>query len=418
MIVPFMEIKKIKEEVIDITKEFDFSYLKLNLANNIEKFYYFYNEQSKCYSSVFILTDQLRVQRRCKVTLIENSSQKLSPRFEFFTWDKIEKEKIKEMNTKPIKARVDLEKEGSKNFWRLIGFLMTIKNIELKGFSTYKIISSNFYISEFKTKEEYQKVEELKKLKISNKTLKKYLSDERSKIIGKFREMLEDNKNIKQYKQDFNIIQSGHETAWHHFLKNNDWLLGLNVDIRFIKDFTNEVQVGNPDTAGLGNPKTDMMGISDYTTLIELKTASTDFFTETKSSKSRTGTWSFTSDFIEGISQCLKQKFDWDKEQKGKDLKKDNELVNQNINRTVDPKVIFIIGNKQRELNIDDIKMENITKRDTLERFKRNNRNVEIISYDELYERAYFIVNHEKAPKLNFADSIIRDEVKTENTPF
>ena len=63
------------------------------------------------------------------------------------------------------------------------------------------------------------------------------------------------------------------------------------------------------------------------------------------------------------------------------------------------------MGNKQKELNLNNIQTENIIKRDTLERFKRNNRNVEILSFDELYERAYFIVYNKIAPKLIFKNN-------------
>ncbi|MDR3547876.1 MAG: DUF4263 domain-containing protein [Candidatus Pacebacteria bacterium] len=167
----------------------------------------------------------------------------------------------------------------------------------------------------------------------------------------------------------------------------------MNLDIRFISDFTDEVSVGNPDTSNKDNPKADLMGISDYTVLVELKTPGTKIFTPTKSSEARAGTWSFTTQFIEGFSQCLAQKFHWDKESKGKDLMKDGAVVNQDKIRTVDPKTIYIVGHKEKEMSGDSTTKDDLIKRDTFERFRRNTRNVEIITYDELYDRANFIVN-------------------------
>ena len=38
----------------------------------------------------------------------------------------------------------------------------------------------------------------------------------------------------------------------------------------------------------------------------------------------------------------------------------------------------------------------NITKTKTLERFRRNSRNVDVLTYDELFERAYNIVYSKK----------------------
>jgi hypothetical protein len=134
------------------------------------------------------------------------------------------------------------------------------------------------------------------------------------------------------------------------------------------------------------------MGINDYTTLIELKTPNTKIFTETKSSTGRANTWTFTSYFIDGVSQCLAQKSDWDKSCRSKVLI-DNQknIINQDKCRTIDPKTVFIIGNKNKEFPENSVNLDDITKRDTFERFRRNNKNIEIITYDELYERANYI---------------------------
>jgi len=58
--------------------------------------------------------------------------------------------------------------------------------------------------------------------------------------------------------------------------------------------------------------------------------------------------------------------------------------------------VIFIIGNRSDEFPTDDTDVDIIAKRDTFERFQRNSRNVEILTFDELYERAYFILHNRK----------------------
>lgn len=416
-------VNKLKEEIIDITGDFDFSFLQLKKANAIDSFYYFFNESNSSFCSIFILDDKPQVQRRCKVTLIESSDNKLIPRFEFFTWDKIADTKKDETNNKPFKARVQLDGDSSKNLWKLIAFLTTIKDIDLNNFSSYKIVDSDSYISKFKDKEEFEKVEELKKIfsvqDLKESSINKALFIRRKDIVEKFKKMLEDNSEIEKYRTEYQINYSGDEAIWHHFFKNNDWLLGFNIDIKFINEFINEVNVGIPNTEGCGSPKSDLVGISDYTTLVELKTSETKFFTENKKNTARTNTWSFTDHFIDGISQCLGQKFDWDKKHESKYLVNNNQtVIDQNCYRTVDPKIIFIIGNKQKELPFEDTSVDIIFKKDTLERFRRNNRNIEIMSFDELYERAYFMVYGEKASKLNFVNNNNEEEVKIENIPF
>jgi len=400
------------DKVVEIKEDFDFSTLQIRKASSIDKFFYFFDSQDSSFCSVFILDDKPQVQRRVGVTLIESSNNKLLPRFEFFTWDKKAEEKKMETNNKPFKARVQLDGDASRNFWKLIGFLTTIQNIDLKEFSSFRVISSDSYISEFKNKEELDKINDLKEMfsNLDEAIISKALFNKRKDVIEEFKKMLENEKYLKEYRSNhFSEIKSpGYEAVWHHFLKNNNWLLGLNIDIKFICDFTTEVDVGVANTTGSGSPKSDIMGISDFTTLVELKTLNTNFFTDKPKNTSRANTWSFSDDFIDGISQCLGQKFDWDKNCIQKNLiNNDNEILNQNLYRTVDPKTIFIIGNKQKELPFESSNGDVAKRKDTLERFRRNNRNIEIMSYDELYERAYFVVFGSKAPKLVFSENKI-----------
>ena len=63
-----------------------------------------------------------------------------------------------------------------------------------------------------------------------------------------------------------------------------------------------------------------------------------------------------------------------------------------------DPKVIFIIGNYKNEMPDVDNDINDKIKADTFERYRRDCRNIEIITYDELYERAYYIVNPVSIP--------------------
>ena len=55
--------------------------------------------------------------------------------------------------------------------------------------------------------------------------------------------------------------------------------------------------------------------------------------------------------------------------------------------------MFYIAGNKEGEMPFDDVGEENQNKKDTLERFIRGQNNLEIISYDELYDRASKIIN-------------------------
>ena len=102
------------------------------------------------------------------------------------------------------------------------------------------------------------------------------------------------------------------------------------------------------------------------------------------------------------------QKSDWDKFHKNKNIVDANDkVINQDISRTVDPKTIFLIGNKTQEFSETSTNIDVFTKRDTFQRFRRNNRNLDIVTFDELYKRAYFIVYNKRSTPLSFEKNII-----------
>lgn len=294
-------------------------------------------------------------------------------------------------------------------FWKLIGFLYQYKGlVDLGEFDkTYEVVTIDDYLHIFKDKTEKEKLEEFMKLSeevnISSEAIKNLTFENRKRNLHAFylllkNEEVEGMTSYEYYRKKYDIPQ-GEEAIWHHFLKTNDWILGLNADIRFMKKFLEEQKVGLEDSLGTGSPQVDFLGISDFTTLIELKHSNTEIFKKNKS-KGRANTWDFTSDFFEGVSQCLGQKAEFEKLYENKNFVDENgKRLDKSAIQTVDPKSIFIIGNKKKEFPIDELNDLNLRKNETLERFRRNNRNIDIITFDELFERAYHIVFSKKLDK-------------------
>ncbi len=352
----------------------------------------------------FKLTDHPQINICCDITFFPSSNTgKYVPRLTFKKVDNqfaTKDQKIKE------KVIINLdESNAADNLWKMIGFLSEFKSlVDIGDFDkSYKVLSNETFLLEFDDQAEADKVkllsELMKKSDLSEEQIENVLKQNREVTLKHFKRLLTEPEAWKEYQAKYGTEMrgTGQEAVWHHFLKKHHWLLGLNVDIRFIRDLIPEGNVGVPDTTKVGSPNADFIGIRDYTTLIELKTPKTKIFTETKKSTARANTWSFTDDFIDGVSQCLGQKFDWDKSHKVKNLVKDGEILDQNLVRTVDPKSIFLIGNRS-EFPESSRDTDVIAKRDTFERFRRNLRNTEILTFDELYERAYFIVYGEQPP--------------------
>ena len=218
----------------------------------------------------------------------------------------------------------------------------------------------------------------IKNKKLSNQQLEILLNPPREKSLQEFKSLL-DNDNTS-------------EGDWQNFFETNHWIFaGISLNLCFKKDILPQAHIGIPDTRGKGAPIGDFVCIDKYTTLVELKKHTTRIFTKTPRSTTRTNTWSFSSDFIDGISQCLAQKEELVENYRSKKFTtKDGRRVQADVQ---DPKVIFIIGNYKSEMSDVDNNINDKIKADTFERYRRDCRNVEIITYDELYERACYIVN-------------------------
>lgn len=305
--------------------------------------------------------------------------------------------------------RIDISEGNTvQRFWKLIGFLGSFKEIvDTDSFDRKYQVLDKDYASILKSLGTPEILEFISRLikdgKLSSENLNSIVYETRKKVLKRYLWLLRnrtDNNGktaYERYKEHYKL--KGDEAVWHHFFKKNDWILGLNADIRFIADIIDEPKVGVEDSKGRRNPKADFLGISNYTTLIELKTPGTPLFKQVRGSNSRSDTWEFSSEFISGVSQCLGQKFSLDESYLYKEIvNAEGEIISKEKVFNADVKAIFIIGNRYAQFPHDNV-VDNNIKSKTFEFFRRNNRNVEIITYDELFERAYHIVFSKKIDK-------------------
>jgi len=369
--------------------------------------------KSNCYiySGDIIIGGLILIKKKNTKTILNVSfyrskeTNKYLPRLEF---RKIDDQGIpKKPNKDDIIIRFSTGEE-SRMFWKVIHFLQKFKElVDLGDFhNKYQAVSFDTFLIDFKSKEQAERVRELSSLtasiNLSSKDIKELLLSQRRNSIHWFYAFLKNLHNketvyaFDTYKYKHNISEQGEESVWHHFLKSNEWIIGLNVDLKFIRDLLSKQKVGAEDSKGTGSPEVDILGISYFTTLIELKTSRTKIFKNKKTSKSRANTWDFSEDFLEAYSQVLSQRSEISDT---KDIKDENgNIIDTKKNRILDPKAVLIIGNRNEEFPHDRIS-ENDIKTDCFERIRRDSRNIEIITYDELFERAFHIAYTEKLPK-------------------
>ena len=179
------------------------------------------------------------------------------------------------------------------------------------------------------------------------------------------------------------------EADWQSFFERQTWVFGYGLDYRIMRLFDREAVVGSGGTDNRNKPTVDfLMTFTDYTVLVEIKRPDTPIFQASRAG--RAGTWRFSPDFVDAISQVLEQKAEWlAAAQSVEHFDKSGERKLEA--RTRDAKVILVIGDSA-EFSRSGNARETSIKRDTFELFRRDTRSMEIVTFDELLERARFII--------------------------
>lgn len=179
------------------------------------------------------------------------------------------------------------------------------------------------------------------------------------------------------------------EANWQEFFGREQWVFGYGLDYRIMRQFGREMVVGTGGgTDNRNKPIVDFLGtFTDYTVLVEIKLPGTKIFKQSK--QGRSGTWEFSADFTRAVSQIIQQKAEWTSfAQSGDHWNKDGDRL---AARTRNAKSILVIGSRKE---FSSNTRESQIMSDTFELFRQESRSIDILTFDELFERAEFIVRH------------------------
>lgn len=198
--------------------------------------------------------------------------------------------------------------------------------------------------------------------------------------------------SLLEFKANLEINNSD-ESFWQKFFTQNEWIFGYGLNYQFIHLINEQPDYGGRTFFGRGSQKGDFLlqtiAYSQFTVLVEIKTPTTPLLSYTNKAprkviNPRNDVWLLSSNLISAVSQIQVNARTWSIDsQRAENLRM---LEAQSI-YTVEPKGILIIGNT-KELNGEESIIS------CFESFRRNLRNPEIITFDELYERANFIVGN------------------------
>lgn len=213
---------------------------------------------------------------------------------------------------------------------------------------------------------------------------------------------------LKTYATENSISVYSEEKIWQHFFEKNQWIFGYGLDYRYQKILQREAHLSDSELDGSNTVIGDyLLGDNFFTTFIELKKPSTHLFAN---KSNRSNSWRLSNDLIESVSQILEHKASGlirlDREQYI-----GGEILKQ---KAFDSKVILLIGD-WKEIEQSKTTLEKDIKKKTFELFRRDSRNIEILTFDELYERAHFIAEGEK---VNDSDKPPIEITEDDDFPF
>lgn len=298
-----------------------------------------------------------------------------------------------------IKLVSDKEKESIKlskfNLAQIKAFLSFICEIDLKGLTEKRLKLSDEQeldgatIKTLKTLLSKQGGSEIIETLINEGiiTSKDIVNTSyRKRGLQIFKNLIDDANYWKVYAFENKISAKKEEKVWQFFLEKNEWIFGYGLDYRFQTILQREVHISDVGLDGSNTVIADyLLGDKLFTTFIEIKKPSTFLFDK---NKNRSNAWSLSVDLINSVSQILEQKASGLIKLEKNQYDSGGQLIQQ---KAYDSKVVLIIGHwRELETSLTDLEKE--IKKKTFELFRRDSRNVEIITYDELYDRARFIV--------------------------
>lgn len=305
--------------------------------------------------------------------------------------------KVKRLTIQTFKTRAgerieSIEKDEftfrADEFKRLIGFLSQIEFIDLSN-------QGNFQIEDISTKdgpkaiidasdrgiiERIRNMPDGQRIGLMRALQEALTNEEINVLLGR-------RQGLEEYEEHMRL-RDWTELQWQDFFEREQWVFGYGLDYRVMRQFGREITVGGGGTDNQNKPVIDfLMSFKDYTVLVEIKKPDTPIFRASRSG--RAGTWEFSPEFMSAVSQIIEQKAEWlSFAQMGEHYNKAG--TEALAARTRNAKSILVIGSSE-EFSLSENPRANNLKRDTFELFRRENRSIDIITFDELLERARFI---------------------------
>jgi hypothetical protein len=209
-----------------------------------------------------------------------------------------------------------------------------------------------------------------------------------------FGNMMTSSETIEEYRRSNEVRQSGEEAVWQHFFERNTWIFGYGLSFIFNQPLDGrklEQTVAGSSVGGAGKRTDGLLktaGVINSLCLVEIKTPRTSLM---EAEPYRPECWRPSSELAGGMAQSQKtvQKT---LENVGRELRPEAQggVPTGEVIYSYKPKAYVVVGNLAEFETATGVNREKFA---SFELLRRSTHSPEIITFDELLERARFIVS-------------------------
>ncbi len=362
---------------------------------------YFYDPDSRRLVKDFVLSDGDKVRTLMNVTLVKKM-EKFEPRVRL--WKRVKPKSAAATEEVPgqseirtVKASVDVG-EGHQAFWQVVAFVQIMTGATVPSGAFRVVPADAAELAELLRGQDKGSVVTALKLTIGAELTQEdidLITDRRSQL-EEFRRLLEDEEYFATQRKS----KSGDEAVWQDFFERNQWIFGYGLTFLACEALSDarleRVTTGANVFTGAGKRSDAVMRTKGFLSSLlfgEIKTHKTNLLAGTPYRPP--DVYSPSSELSGAVAQVQKTA---DKAVRYLQQKiyavADDSGVSTGVDvLTVHPRQVLVIGHLQQLM---DNKRINEEKAHSFELFRRSILGLEILTFDELYERAWFIVGDTK----------------------
>jgi len=365
---------------------------------------YWFRNAKKSLVKRFVLKRFPRVEKSCVVNLAKNKDGTYSPRFDFQIYDTTKKS-LEEYNSNQVdvskikvKAKVDIS-DCHEEFSALLNYMMGLHEVRLDK-STYRTVDGDYLASLEDALKNVSKEEALYRIgaqyegKITEEDVELLLN--RKSKLEIFNRLLTDTDYFERTRLKLGPNKRP-EDVWQYYFEHNQWIFGYGLKLVACEALDDskleQITTGANVFTGAGKRADALLRSRGYISSLLFCEIKTDKKPLLANRQYREPDVYRVSDEVSGgVSQVQKtthKALRTIAHEFHKLYEPDGTPLRLEIS-SIKPRQVLLIGNLQELMDEGAINLE---KSLSFELYRKSINDVEILTFDELYERAKFIVN-------------------------